>query len=986
MNKKFEASVDELNLKYLDISLMTCSGLFLLLTPLLFWYKTSNPYIIKDVFFQAISFLILILFLTRFVMSREFKFLRLPVMLPFMIYVIFTFVSITWAWGRYEAFYEFIYRMTGGFLVFLIFVNIINSEKKLHILFYIIILTGVLVSIYGIPQSFGVEILQPVKNWQSPFGTRVMSTLGNPNFAAGYLLGVLPLSLSLFLFSKRRTTFFRIPYKFIFGVTSVIILWCLIATQTRGALVSMLFGIVLFISIYFYIKVKSVKSEVPVNGLNSDQTSATKRVPFLIPISIVLVLVFILIFTTGGIGKRLATTKRQVLFSEGSIGQRYLMWNVGLKIVKDKPVLGTGIGMYRLLYPDYQGEFLMNENFIRQNTHARHPHNEFIENANDLGFFGLIVFLWLMFSIVIFGFKLLHKLFDDKIFPYLFGSLITVIIMLFHNLVSVVLRYTSPMLIFWSAISFIFIIYGLRVKSSLPDYKVSEIKGLFKNLFSFRKETYCTILGSVKMIFNRIAIVVIIFLIFFTLFWTRHNYRMLMASKNFSHGLGLVELTDKRAFPPNMPPEVIETDKFNITVEALKYFQKTAEFDPNYLNSYYRMGNCFIQLESYKTNVLKTHASFKKQGSGMQPQMRDLYKRTQASLAYLRKYIKDFNNSDEYFLIAAKYLKTGKKYKPSYAEINFNLGVCLSRLSRINKDIMKESIEHLKRAVEIEPINTGALKKLGEMYFKVGQQENGFKTFDRVFKVLEIEKRVDNKLLEYEILKLDKNKISFMQLNFRFKSLINNQRRILMNAEKIYKISKKGHGEEIITKYYLFFSTELKIFREYLLYRNEVFNKLLSNKEQYSISRKDEGVIRKILSIDFNDYFWATYREGKLHFNNGNLLEVEKVFNESIKFPKLKSDKEKCKYLINKLVDYNWELNNREKAFKLLDEEIRKGDVRFDIKKSFLFFRLGDLDNSSKILNANKALLKNLEAYRYVIDSYIDTKPEYIAEYFHFAS
>ncbi len=75
---------------------------------------------------------------------------------------------------------------------------------------------------------------------------------------------------------------------------------------------------------------------------------------------------------------------------------RLLIWKVSLKMIKDKPILGHGIRAFQAKYMDYQAEYFKNNPDSKYKLLAdnvKHPFNEFIKVAVELGIAGLVVIL-----------------------------------------------------------------------------------------------------------------------------------------------------------------------------------------------------------------------------------------------------------------------------------------------------------------------------------------------------------------------------------------------------------------------------------------------------------------------------------------------------------------------------------------------------------------------------------------------------------------
>jgi len=129
-----------------------------------------------------------------------------------------------------------------------------NGEDKVENKIKRIILTatfsGFLVAVYGILQILGIDFL----SWpENPLLTkRTISTFGQPNFLASWLLLVIP--LSAYLIYENKNFFLRFLYSFIL-LTQLV---CLFATSSRGGLVALGLSILLFIFyLLFFVRIKS---------------------------------------------------------------------------------------------------------------------------------------------------------------------------------------------------------------------------------------------------------------------------------------------------------------------------------------------------------------------------------------------------------------------------------------------------------------------------------------------------------------------------------------------------------------------------------------------------------------------------------------------------------------------------------------------------------------------------------------------------------
>lgn len=93
-----------------------------------------------------------------------------------------------------------------------------------------------------------------------------------------------------------------------------------------------------------------------------------------------------------------------------SANGRLLIWKVSSKMIKDKPILGHGLGGFQAKYMDYQAEYFrtnQGSSFKMLADNVKHPFNEFIKVAVEFGIIGLAI----VFS---FGLFILWKIMNSK--------------------------------------------------------------------------------------------------------------------------------------------------------------------------------------------------------------------------------------------------------------------------------------------------------------------------------------------------------------------------------------------------------------------------------------------------------------------------------------------------------------------------------------------------------------------------------------------
>ncbi|MBW1789327.1 MAG: hypothetical protein JRK53_22375, partial [Deltaproteobacteria bacterium] len=107
-------------------------------------------------------------------------------------------LSIPGSYNRLQGIYTF---MSYIFFFFLV-IRIIRTRERLELLLTALILAGFPIALYGILQHFEMDPLI----WAKNVSKRVSSSMGNPIFLGGYLIMVLPLTLSRLLENWGKAT------------------------------------------------------------------------------------------------------------------------------------------------------------------------------------------------------------------------------------------------------------------------------------------------------------------------------------------------------------------------------------------------------------------------------------------------------------------------------------------------------------------------------------------------------------------------------------------------------------------------------------------------------------------------------------------------------------------------------------------------------------------------------------------------------------
>lgn len=224
------------------------------------------------------------------------------------------------------------------------------------------VLAASLVSLYGVLQIFNIDFL----SWpEEPYLThRAMSSLGQPNFLASWLLLVIPLTVYLFLRSK------KLIWRFGYFLAIVIQGLCFFWTGSRGGLIALIM-MALGLLIYFL--------------LSSQWTTKKKVVITSIFVLVSLLLVFSLdVFSHGRI-------QELARFDYGSLGARFNLYQAAIQGLPGHLWIGYGLeNTENTFIGHYQPDWAVYGNVGQSSDRA---HNLILDILLTTGIFGLLISL-----------------------------------------------------------------------------------------------------------------------------------------------------------------------------------------------------------------------------------------------------------------------------------------------------------------------------------------------------------------------------------------------------------------------------------------------------------------------------------------------------------------------------------------------------------------------------------------------------------------
>ncbi len=345
-------------------------------------------------------------------------------------------------------------RYSSYFFFYLLTVQLLrNGERIRNTMMFVVILAS-FIAFVAILQQFSAE--GNIYWFRAAPGGAPGGPWINSNQYSAFIEAIVPLVLALFLFYRphyvqpsfreRVVAFFSVPGSnrhLLFGVCFIFLVFSVFVSLCRGGIITILGSMIIFMLFY-----------------------GTKRKNFVKgSFWMVLCLALLAVSFFGW----------DSIFSEfdrgfGPGGEvrdgRLTVWHDTLLMIRDYPVLGSGFGTFRDVYPVYQT--------VVSNGVFEHAHNDYLELLSDGGFIGFLLAAWFCFSVSAYGVKKI-KIRRDR-FAVLagIGAVTSIWAMLLHLVVDFNMHSGAVGLYF-------FFVCGLLVAVVSTRYERYEAKSLLND-------------------------------------------------------------------------------------------------------------------------------------------------------------------------------------------------------------------------------------------------------------------------------------------------------------------------------------------------------------------------------------------------------------------------------------------------------------------------------------------------------------------------
>jgi hypothetical protein len=268
---------------------------------------------------------------------------------------------------------------------------------------------------YGIAQDYGYDFTDKVggvRDWRA----KVVATLGNPNFLAGYLGIALPV---LFGLGWRRDA--GLFSTLLSGTAILIVTMCIALTFCVGVTTGILGMLIVTASILIIGRIKP-------------RISIFRFVLFCL-LSVCGVSWYLLDNPYNSHGRSLYKEAWESPHWWSGMGAREFNWRTTRIMIDEKPCTGIGFGNYLSVHLHYQGinyAELENDAHDRENVvSVDQPHFQLLETVSESGPAGLFTLCWLACAWLVSAWRTLHR--DLKNGWFAWGSYCGVWVAIIHS-------------------------------------------------------------------------------------------------------------------------------------------------------------------------------------------------------------------------------------------------------------------------------------------------------------------------------------------------------------------------------------------------------------------------------------------------------------------------------------------------------------------------------------------------------------------------
>ncbi len=404
----------------------------LILIPLLFSSYNTNTIVIKETLLQCFTVMLIMFIPLLWWFEGKVNQFQLTYAILFIILGLYVWFSYNWLSPYPRSEREFLRWLCYILWAFCIW-QYCSSPRRAWIFVWVSIAVSFVVCVYAVFQALGIDFYAWDEFGFGVAARRVTSSMGNPDFLAGYLVGLIPLTFILLLM-KRRGQFWLITTILFFQILSLIL------TYSRGGWVAAFLTFLILLSLLTY--ANWIKDPPLLRSIISLKTAVWGIACMVLIGSVTAFIMW---------DEIAAALYRFSHLSEGeSVSNRFYFYQGAAAIWLSRPILGYGIGSFNRMFAEFRDVEL--SKFLPFNIwNLNHAHNEFLEIAAETGIVGLVLYIAIIGLLLyqVWSTLLRHRSQENLILLGVFGGITAILI---HNLFTVTLRHTPSAFLLWGFI------------------------------------------------------------------------------------------------------------------------------------------------------------------------------------------------------------------------------------------------------------------------------------------------------------------------------------------------------------------------------------------------------------------------------------------------------------------------------------------------------------------------------------------------------
>jgi O-antigen ligase len=327
----------------------------ILMGTFLFFNPFSHTTAIKEICFYLSVFIVIILICLR---KIDFSF-KSPLTLPFALFTAWAFIGLFFAIYKENSFHDFYAHLLKYLAIYYILINFFNSDKRLIILSWIIIVSATIFSIGG----WGYFYLVSGNNIVATRMTFQETPIGVIGFVS-----IFALLLSVHLLPRTTLTYKKILLLISLIVTSTVT----VLTVGFGTLIAMILSVLILF---------------PKN----------KKIVVLV----ILILAATMVIATLGFTPAKSRLSENFILNKLQNEERIKIWYTYFETIKDYPISGIGFDMDDMWHDQNFWDKYSARIPTKYRTDIKWvPHNIFISITVRLGVVGLVLFVFIIFMFV----------------------------------------------------------------------------------------------------------------------------------------------------------------------------------------------------------------------------------------------------------------------------------------------------------------------------------------------------------------------------------------------------------------------------------------------------------------------------------------------------------------------------------------------------------------------------------------------------------